>query len=99
MDPSCYQIRSIDCEETVQYVLPPGSVVYAGTVGDDDLAEQLKAANRREGLDEVYHVIKGEKTGACGVIITGHNRSVFVFVRTGLGLTSIQIARDNPPCG
>lgn len=51
-------------------------MVYAGCVGDDDLAEQLKDANRREGLDEVYYVKKGEKTGACGVIITGHNRYV-----------------------
>ncbi|KAI0801407.1 adenosine kinase [Fomes fomentarius] len=58
------------------YVLPPHSVVYAGSVGDDDLAEQLKAANKREGLDQVYQVTKGEKTGACAVIITGHHRSL-----------------------
>ncbi|KAJ7045073.1 Ribokinase-like protein [Mycena alexandri] len=58
------------------YVLPPDSVVYAGCVGDDDLAEQLKAANKREGLREVYQVKKGEKTGACAVIITGHERSL-----------------------
>jgi adenosine kinase len=49
-------------------------VVYTGCVGDDDLAEQLKAANQREGLREVYQVKKGEKTGACAVIITGNNR-------------------------
>ena len=48
--------------------------MYAGCVGDDELAEQLKAANAREGLAQVYQVKKGEKTGACGVIITGHNR-------------------------
>ncbi|KAJ2955066.1 hypothetical protein NUW54_g14771 [Trametes sanguinea] len=42
------------------YVLPPHSVVYTGCVGDDDLAEQLKAANKREGLDQVYLVKKGE---------------------------------------
>ena len=50
--------------------------MYAGSVGNDDLAEQLKAANKREGLDEVYYVKEGEQTGACGVIITGHNRCV-----------------------
>lgn len=60
--------------DTHQYLLPPKSVVYTGAVGDDDLAEQLKAANQREGLDEVYDVKKGEKTGACAVIITGHDR-------------------------
>ncbi|TFY51878.1 hypothetical protein EVG20_g10799, partial [Dentipellis fragilis] len=31
------------------YVLPPNSVVFTGCVGDDELAEQLKAANRRDG--------------------------------------------------
>ena len=51
-------------------------MVYTGCVGDDDLAEQLKAANKREGLDEAYLVKKGEKTGACAVIITGHDRSL-----------------------
>lgn len=60
----------------LQYILPPKSVVFAGCVGDDDLAEQLKAANAREGLDEVYLVKKGERTGACAVVITGHDRYV-----------------------
>ncbi|KAH9969120.1 Ribokinase-like protein [Russula dissimulans] len=58
------------------YVLPPNSVVYTGCVGDDDLAEQLRAANKREGLAEAYLVKKGEQTGACAVVITGHNRSL-----------------------
>jgi adenosine kinase len=57
-----------------QYILPPKSVVYTGAVGDDGFAEQLKAANKREGLDEVYEVQKGAQTGACAVIITGHHR-------------------------
>ena len=61
---------------SIQYILPPKSVVYTGCVGDDDLAEQLKAANTREGLDDVYFVKKGEKTGACAVVITGHHRYV-----------------------
>jgi len=63
------------------YVLPPKSVVYTGAVGDDDLAEQLKQANKREGLDQVYQVKKGEKTGACAVIITGHSRSLVTTLR------------------
>jgi len=55
--------------------------VYVGAVGDDDLAEQLKEANKREGLDQVYQVKKGEKTGACAVIITGHSRSLVTTLR------------------
>jgi adenosine kinase len=43
-------------------------------VGDDDRAQQLKAANKREGLAEAYLVKKGEQTGACAVVITGHHR-------------------------
>jgi adenosine kinase len=45
-------------------------------VGDDDLAEQLRAANKREGLTDAYLVKKGEKTGACVVVITGNERFV-----------------------
>ncbi|PPR05601.1 hypothetical protein CVT26_009122 [Gymnopilus dilepis] len=63
------------------YVLPAGSVVFTGAVGDDDLAEQLKQANKREGLDQVYQVKKGEKTGACAVILTGHHRSLVTTLR------------------
>jgi adenosine kinase len=63
------------------YSLPPKSVVYTGCVGDDDLAEQLRAANQREGVDEVYLVKKGEQTGACAVILTGHDRSLVTTLR------------------
>ena len=59
--------------------------MYTGAVGDDDLAEQLKEANKREGLDQAYLVKKGEKTGACAVIITGHLRYVRpLFVSYGM---------------
>jgi len=64
------------------YVLPPNSVVYTGCVGDDDLAEQLKAANKREGLTDAYLVQKGEKTGACAVVITGNERSLVTDLRS-----------------
>ncbi|KZP17381.1 Ribokinase-like protein [Athelia psychrophila] len=63
------------------YVLPPDSVVFTGCVGDDGLAEQLKAANSREGLKDAYLVARGEKTGACAVVITGHNRSLVTTLR------------------
>jgi adenosine kinase len=64
------------------YVLPPNSVVYTGCVGDDELAQQLKAANKREGLAEAYLVKKGEQTGACAVVITGHHRSLVTTLRS-----------------
>ncbi|KAG8954766.1 adenosine kinase [Tulasnella sp. 419] len=63
------------------YVLPPDSVVYTGCVGDDDLAEQLRAANKKEGVESAYLVKKGEKTGACAVVLTGHDRSLVTTLR------------------
>lgn len=56
------------------YVLPPDSVVYVGCVGDDEFADHLRGANKREGLHDRYLVKTGEKTGACAVVLTGHHR-------------------------
>lgn len=60
----------------VQYVLPAGSTAYLGAVGKDDLADQLRAANDREGLQSVYQVVPDTATGSCAVVITGHDRSL-----------------------
>lgn len=63
------------------YILPPGSVVYVGCVGDDDLAERLREANSKEGVQSAYMVKEGGQTGACGVVITGHHRSLVTTLR------------------
>lgn len=60
----------------MQYVLPPNSTAYIGCVGKDGLADQLRAANDKEGLYTPYQVIEGAQTGACAVVITGHHRSL-----------------------
>lgn len=57
-----------------QYVLPAGSTAYLGAVGKDDLANQLRAANEKEGVISAYQVVEEKPTGACAVIITGHDR-------------------------
>lgn len=59
----------------IQYVLPPNSVVYAGAVGEDALADQLRTANQKESVESAYYVVKSEETGACAVVLTGHDRS------------------------
>src|SRR5271170_4391259 len=59
-----------------QYILPPDSVVYVGSVGRDKYAETLSAAARKVGLRTEYHVDEEHPTGRCGVVITGHNRSM-----------------------
>lgn len=59
-----------------QYVLPVNSTAYFGCVGEDDLADQQRAANEREGLRSVYEINRDTPTGSCAVIITGHQRSL-----------------------
>ncbi|RCI10292.1 hypothetical protein L249_8469 [Ophiocordyceps polyrhachis-furcata BCC 54312] len=59
-----------------QYMLPPNSVVYLGGAGDDKYAAILHDAVQAAGLRVEYRVDDKEKTGRCGVVITGHNRSL-----------------------
>lgn len=59
-----------------QYILPDNSVVYLGCVGDDKYADILKEANKKAGLRVEYRVDPEQKTGRCGVVITGHHRSM-----------------------
>ncbi|KAL9046780.1 MAG: hypothetical protein Q9214_000477 [Letrouitia sp. 1 TL-2023] len=59
-----------------QYVLPPKSVLYIGCVGKDEYAQKLREACDAAGLRVEYRVDETAPTGRCGVIITGHNRSM-----------------------
>ena len=57
-------------------MLPPNSVVFLGGVGDDKYAAILHDAVKAAGLRVEYRVDKKEPTGRCGVVITGHDRSM-----------------------
>ena len=57
-------------------MLPDNSVVYLGGVGDDKYAAILHDAVKTAGVRVEYRVDKKEPTGRCGVIITGHDRSM-----------------------
>lgn len=59
-----------------QYLLPDNSVVFLGGVGDDKYAAILRDAVRAAGLRVEYRVDPELPTGRCGVVITGHNRSM-----------------------
>ncbi|KAK2732074.1 adenosine kinase [Colletotrichum kahawae] len=59
-----------------QYILPPNSVVYLGGVGDDKYAAILHDAVKTAGLRVEYRVDPKIATGRCGVVITGHDRSM-----------------------
>lgn len=59
-----------------QYILPPKSVLYIGAVGKDKYADILRAACDKAGLRTEYLTVDNVPTGRCGVIITGHDRSM-----------------------
>lgn len=59
-----------------QYMLPADTAVYIGCVGKDKYADHLREANKTAGLRAEYLVDEKEPTGRCGVVITGHNRSM-----------------------
>lgn len=60
----------------LQYILPPNSVMYIGCVGKDKYAKTLEDANQKAGLQYCYRYDEKETTGRCGVVITGHSRSM-----------------------
>lgn len=59
-----------------QYLLPPNSAVFIGSVGKDKYADILNMAAIQAGLRVEYHIDPSAPTGRCGVVITGHNRSM-----------------------
>lgn len=59
-----------------QYLLPPNSVIYIGAVGKDKYADILREACDKAGLRAEYMTVDHVPTGRCGVIITGHDRSM-----------------------
>ncbi|KAI9818491.1 MAG: adenosine kinase [Pycnora praestabilis] len=59
-----------------QYILPPKSVVYIGCVGKDKYADILQSAAKEAELRVEYRIDDSQPTGRCGVIITGHDRSM-----------------------
>lgn len=63
-------------DPTAQYILPENSVLYIGCVGKDKYADILKEACSKAGVHTEYRVDDVQPTGKCGVIITGHNRSM-----------------------
>lgn len=60
----------------MQYILPEKSVVYIGCVGKDKYADILEKASTDQGLRVEYRRDENEPTGRCGVVITGHDRSL-----------------------
>lgn len=59
-----------------QYILPPKSVVYFGSVGADVYADKLHEANEAYGLTTKYQVQKDIATGKCAALISGQHRSL-----------------------
>ncbi|EMD94804.1 hypothetical protein COCC4DRAFT_33861 [Bipolaris maydis ATCC 48331] len=58
------------------YVLEPNSVVYIGCIGKDKYGETLEKISADAGVKTEYLYDEKTPTGRCGVVITGHNRSL-----------------------
>jgi adenosine kinase len=69
-------LPSADILACYQYILPPKSTIYIGCVGRDKYAEILQKAVDAAGLRVAYRYDESTPTGRCGVIITGHNRTM-----------------------
>ncbi|KAJ2795275.1 adenosine kinase, partial [Coemansia helicoidea] len=59
-----------------QLLLPAGTAVFFGAVGDDDNAQRLRKAAEEAGLRTKYMVNPNVPTGTCALLITGHDRSM-----------------------
>ncbi|KAJ5562872.1 Adenosine kinase [Penicillium sp. DV-2018c] len=59
-----------------QYMLPEKSVVYIGCIGKDKYGDILKKTCEEAGVHTEYRVDESQPTGKCGVVITGHDRSM-----------------------
>jgi adenosine kinase len=57
-------------------MLPEQSVVYIGCIGKDKYGEVLKKTCEEAGVHTEYRVDEAQPTGKCGVVITGHHRSM-----------------------
>ena len=57
-------------------MLPDNSVAYLGGVGDDRYAAILRDPVRSAGIRVEYRIDPKLPTGRCGVVVTGHNRSM-----------------------
>lgn len=59
-----------------QYILPPKSTVYIGCIGKDKYGQTLEDICAKAGVRTEYRYDDTAPTGRCGVVITGHNRSL-----------------------
>lgn len=60
-----------------QWVLQkPRVTIFFGCVGTDDYSKKLGEKAREDGVDVRYQYNESTPTGTCGVLITGHHRSL-----------------------
>lgn len=68
------------CQNTLrvaQWILrKPKVTVFFGCVGTDECADKLSEKAHNDGVNVRYQQHDSEPTGTCGVLITGHHRSL-----------------------
>jgi adenosine kinase len=80
--------RTIHTLTQSKYILPPKSVIYFGCVGKDKYADILSDAAKKAGLEVRYRVDEEQPTGRCGVVVTGHDRSLVTDLAAATGTLS-----------
>jgi len=58
-----------------QWLLPPNSTSFIGSVGNDDFAKALEKASKEDGVN-VQYMYNDLPTGTCACLITDNNRSL-----------------------
>lgn len=64
-----------------QWILQkPNSAVFFGCVGNDEFSKILEEKARSDGVNVRYQHNENEATGTCGVLLTGHHRSLCAYL-------------------
>lgn len=64
-----------------QWILEkPNCAVFFGSVGNDEFSEILAQKARDDGVNVRYQHQENEPTGTCGVLLTGHHRSLCAYL-------------------
>lgn len=67
------------CQNTlrgIQYMIPPNSTFFTGSVGKDEFATILEQENKKAGLRSHFYVDEKQDTTLCAIVVHQANRSM-----------------------
>lgn len=83
-----------------QWVLDkPNCTVFFGSVGNDEFSKILAEKARSDGVNVRYQYQTDTPTGTCGVLVTGHHRSLCAYLAAANNFTIDHIEKpENAKC-